>query len=434
MNRMLPTIALLLLAAHPESDAAIRDRNSLSPDQAQHAVYLSMLDCPEESRQDLENALRFIVPSLSSKVYLADQLPVRIEGTNLLRLQLDGLGWESTYPTVLANYLTPAYRPDLVHAKAVPIVAPALAFAATIIDPVESGNSQDLLLYGGKPPADVDSFLKFWGIQNDAELVFGLIEGQSGVASQRVRLIENRPGSKRNVGWLTRDSAIVAGKSDPLENLPNKVSFDAQEIIVQFPKWSSGQSGYLQSYFLANGQGKSQVKAPANIVVDHVGLRGPEIRNFISCVTCHTTGINPPTSDQFKTYIEAGAKVSFLKKDEQRKVDQYLTSDVAKEVKTCQEQYADGILLCNGLTPEANQKAFVNVVRLYDKDVTLEQAALELYCPPKELQLALADYSRRYTLTGRLALLAQGRPITREQWKSSFKQAQEIEYLWSQNK
>lgn len=434
LNRMLPTIVLLILSAHPEAEAAIVDRNTLPPDVAQHTVYLSLLDCPPTKRDELENALKFIVPSLSSKVYLADQIPLRIEGTNLLRLDLQGLGWESTYPSVIAQQYVPSYRPDLVHAKAVPLVVSGLWFAANVIDPVESGNSQDLLLYGAKPPADVDSFLKFWGIQNDTEFVFGLIEGQSGVASQRTRLIENRPGAKRNVGWLTRDSAIVAGKTDPLENLPNKVAFDAQEIIVQFPKWSAGRSGYLQSYFLANGAGKAQIKAPADIVVDHIGIRGPEIRNTFSCIICHTQGINPPTSDQFKTYIEAGAKVAFLKKEDQRRVDQYLTSDVAKEVDACQKQYADGIRLCNNLTPEDNQRCFVEVIQTFDQDVTLEQAARELYCEPRDLSLALAFYSRTQTLTGRLALLAQGRPITRQQWKTSFKQAQEIEYLWSQNK
>lgn len=428
---MLQTLALLILAAHPESDAAIADRATLPPDVSQHTVYLSLLDCPPTKRDELENALKFIVPSLSSKVYLADQIPLRIEGTNLLRLDLAGLGWESTYPTVLAQQYVPSWRPDLVHAKAIPLVTSGLWFAANVIDPIESGNAQDLLLYGGKPPTDVDSFLKFWGIQNDTEFVFGLIEGQSGVASQRTRLIENRPGAKRNVGWLTRDSAVVAGKSDPLENLPNKVTFDAQEVIVQHVKWSGGRSGYLQSYFLANGVGKRQEKAPANIVVDHIGLRGPEIRNTFSCIVCHTQGINPPTSDQFKTYIEAGAKVAFLKKDDQRRVDQYMTSDVAKEVETCQKQYADGIRMCNGLSPEDNQRCFVEVIQTYDQDVTLAQAARELYCEPRDLQLALAYWSRTQTLTGRLALLAQGESISRNQWKTSYQFAQQVLYKWT---
>lgn len=423
---------LLVLAVHPEADAALADRAKFPPDQKAGIVYLSTSTVAEADREKLVNALRFVVPSLSSNPYLADQLPAPVEGTSLLRLDLAGLGWETTYPVVLAQHYVPHYRPDLVHAKAVPIVADGLWFAATILDPIETGESQYLLLYNGKPPKTAGEFLAQWGIQNDADYLFGTIEGQSGVAVQRTRLIENRPGAKRNYGWLTRDSRVVAGQTDPLENLPNKVKFDAQELIVGNPKWYAGQSGMLQAYFLADGAGKRQEKAPADIVVDHTNVRGVEIRNTISCVACHLTGINAPTADEFQAYIESGAKVSFLKKDEQRRTDQYLSSDVAKEVRANQQAYADGVKLCNGLTPEENAKTLIDVVKLYDRDVTLEQAARELYCEPNELQLALADYSRQYTLTGRLAVLAQGKSITRQQFKASYPLAQQVVYQWQQ--
>lgn len=431
---MLATLALLLLAGHPEADAALADRATLPPEQAQHAVYLSLADCQPTKRDELENVLRFIVPSLSSKPYLADQLPYRVERTNLLRLDLQGLGWESSYPTVLAKHYVPSYRPDLSSAKAVPLVASGLWFAASILDPIETADSQYQLLYGSKAPKTAAEFLSLWGIQNDADYLFGTIEGSSGVAVQRVRLIENRPGAKRNYGWLTRDSVKVSADRDPLENLPNKLKFDAQELIVGNPKWHGGQSGMLQVYFLANSQGQRIEKAPADIVVDHTGIRGVEIRNTISCVACHQTGINSPTSDEFRRYIESGARVAFANKAEQQNTDRYLGSDVAKEVLANQQAYSDGVRLCNGLTPQQNAEALVEIVRLYDADVTLDQAARELYCEPRDLRLALADYSRRYTLTGRLALLAQGQPITREQFKASYRQAQELVYLWSQNK
>lgn len=434
LTRMLPTIALLILAAHPEAEAAIADRATLPPDVAQHTVYLSLLDCPPTKRDELENALKFIVPSLSSKTYLADQVPVRIEGTNLLRLDIAGLGWESSYPSVLAQQYVPSWRPDLVHAKAVPLVASGLWFVANVIDPIETGDAQYLLLYNGKPPKNIDEFLKFWAIQNESEFLFGVIEGQSGVAVQRTRLIENRPGARRNVLWITRDSAIVAGESDPLEALPNKVKFDAQEAIVQFPKWSAGQTGYFQSYFLANGKGERQEKAPADVVIDHSGIRGVEIKNTISCLACHTTGINTPTSDAFREYITSGARVGFLKKAEQRQVDQYLTSNVAQEVQLCQERYADGVRMCNGLGVAENTQAIMQMVSLYDADLDLAQAARELYVEPRDLQLAVADYSTRYTLTGRAALLAQGQKISRQQFKANYHKFMEIVYLWSQNK
>lgn len=423
---------LLLLAANPEAELALADRAKFAPEVQQNLVYLTTSTVAEEDREKLINVLRFVVPSLSSKPYLADQLPVRVEGTNLLRLDMSGLGWETSYPSVLAQHFVPTYRPDLVHAKAVPIVADGLWFAATMLDPIETGDAQYLLLYNGKPPKTADEFLQRWGIQNDADYLFGTIEGQSGVAVQRVRLIENRPGAKRNYGWLTRDSAEVAGATDPLEALPNKVKFDAQELIAGNPKWNAGESGMLQVYFLANSKGERQEKAPADVVVDHTGIRGVEIRNTLSCVICHVTGINEPTADEFKSYIESGASVSFLKKADQEATDRYLGSDVAKEVKANQQAYSDGIRLCNGLTPPQNAAALVEIVRMFDGEVTLEQAARERYTTPRELQLALADYSRSYTLTAPLALLAQGKAISRKRWEANIGLTQQVQYKWDQ--
>jgi hypothetical protein len=431
--RRMPAIAaaLLLLAAHPEADAALADRAKFPPEQQADIVYLSMATCPPDQQAKLENVLRFVVPSLSSKPYLGDQIPQRIEGTTLLRLDLRGLGWQSTWGQVIAREYVPHWRPDLAHAKAIPLVVDGTWFAATMFDPIETGDAQYRLLYG-TPPATANDFLTAWGIQNDPLYVFGTIEGASGVAVQRVRLVENRPGSKRNYGWLTRDSAIVAGATDPLENLPNRAKFDAQELITGVPKWYAGQSGMLQAYFLADGTGKRQEKAPANIVVDHTGLRGVEIRNTVSCIACHAQGINPVASDAFREYIAGGARVAFKDKAEQEATDRYLGSDVAKEVAANQQAYADGVRLCNGLTPEETTRAFVDIVRLYDAPVTLEQAARELHCGPKDLQLALADYSRQYTLSGRLAILAQGEPISREQFKANYSLAMQVVYRWQQ--
>jgi hypothetical protein len=432
MNRMSAfAAALILLAAHPEADAALSDRAKFPADQQADIVYLSLATCPSDRRDQLENVLRFVVPSLSSKPYLGEQLPQRVDGTTLLRLDLRGLGWQSTWGQVIAREFVPAYRPDLQQVKAIPLVVDGLWFAATMFDPIETGDAQYRLLYGN-PPATADDFLAAWGIQNDPLYVFGTIEGASDVAVQRVRLIENRPGAKRNYGWLTRDSAVVAGPTDPLENLPNRAKFEAQELITGIPKWYAGQSGMLQAYFLADGNGKRQEKAPADIVVDHTGLRGVEIRNTVSCIACHAQGINPVASDAFREYIGAGARVAFKDKAEQEATDRYLGSDVAKEVAANQQAYAEGVRLCNGMTPEETTRAFVDIVRLYDAPVTLDQAARELHCDPKELLLALADHSRQYTLSGRLALLAQGKQIGREQFKANFSLAMQVVYRWQQ--
>lgn len=439
---MAPVLTALLLLAASDADAALADRARLPVTERHYAVYLTLATVDDETLKHLSKATPFAVASLSSKTYLADQLPVPVPGTRLVRLNLRGLGWSPAhYADVMQRFYVPKYRPDLKGLKVAPLVVRADWFVANMLDAEVTGNAQQLFLYG-KELRTVDEFLKAWGIQNDPEFVFGIIESNSGVAEERTRLIENRPGSKRNQCWITHDSARIAGETDPLENLPNKAKFDAQELIAGMPKWYSGKSGKLQAYLLGNGQGKTQTVAPAKIVVDHTQVRGVEIRNSSSCIFCHTDGLRSPTIDQtgrtldgFRQYIESGARVAFKDKNQQEATDRYHTSDLAKEIRAGQQEYADGLKLVNGLTPQENSAAFAACVRFYDAPLGLEQQAREVYLKPDGWRLALGYYSSKYGLTGRLAEASQGKPITREMWEENFGKAMEIAKLWhaSQN-
>ena len=151
MNRMAPVItALILLAASNDSDAAFADRATLPPDVAGRVAYLTVATFPVEQQEALAKQARFIVPSLSSKSYLVDQLPVAVSGTNLLRIDLGGLGWEKTWGKVIAQHYTPAYRPDLPTGQT-PLVVRADWVVAALTDPNITGDAQYQLLYGGKP-------------------------------------------------------------------------------------------------------------------------------------------------------------------------------------------------------------------------------------------------------------------------------------------
>ena len=428
MLRMMPAFAIVLLAvaASPEADAAKQDRLNIPQQEWLYTYYVTLATVPEDRRDELLQTLRFVLPSLSHKTELGQQLPVKVTDT-LYRIDTRGFAWETAWPAVLLKHYP--FAPDTQALGLAPLVVRADWIVAALLDPIETGDAQYQLLYSGRPPKDVGEFLEFWGIQKDPEYIFGTIEGKSGVSVQRVRLIENRPGAKRNYGWITHDSADPSGDKDPLENLPDRAEFDAQELIVGVPKWYGGKSGMLQAYFLANAKGQRQEKAPADIVVDHTGIRGVEIRNSISCIACHTTGINAPTSDAFRAYVASGARV-YADKVQQEKIDRYLGSDVAKEVVQNSADYADGILLVNGLTPEENTKQFIAQVRSYDGDVSLEQAARELYTTKEDFRLALGDYSRQYGLSGRLAFLAQDQPISRRQWVSNYPLALKVKALW----
>jgi hypothetical protein len=427
MNRMLPILAACaILAAGPDSDAAFFDRARLPYDQQQHAVYLTLATAAPEHRDQLEQVLRFVVPSLSSKPYLGDQLPIRVSGTNLLRLDLAGLGWEKTYQQAIAHY---PWRPDVARGY-VPLVVRGDWLAAALTDPIETGDAHYRLLYG-TPPKNAKEFQATWKANADPLLSFGRIEGKSGVSVQNTRVLENLPSANRAYFWQTFDSRVIAGQTDPLENLTARPpKHDASELIAGIPKHLGGKSGTLQAYFLADAKGNRQEKAPADIVVDDTQTRGVEIRNTISCIGCHTDAIRHPTLDSYREYILSGARIYTKDKATQTEIDRYLDSPIAKEIERNNQDYAAGLALCNSLTPAENAAAFRAVVHRYDADVTPEQAARELYAEPETWRLALGDYSRTYQLTGRLAVMAQGQPISRQQWQSNFHLAQKVLAAW----
>jgi len=431
MNRMAPVItALILLAASNDSDAAFADRATLPPDVAGRVAYLTVATFPVEQQEALAKQARFIVPSLSSKSYLVDQLPVAVSGTNLLRLDLGGLGWEKTWGKVIAQHYTPAYRPDLPTGQT-PLVVRADWVVAALTDPNITGDAQYQLLYGGKPPKTLAEFQAFHKVNGDPLLAFARIEGQSGVSIEGERVIQNFAVSNRGYYWLTLDSRVVAGENDPLANITKKdLKHDASEAIAAIPKHVAGTGGALQAYFLADASGKRQEKAPSDIVKDSTETRGVEIRNTLSCIGCHIDGIRHPTLDKYRSYIESGARIYIHDKATQEEVDRYYQSPIAREIERNNEDYAAAVALCNGLTPADNSVAFRAVVRAYDAPLNLEQQARELYTTPEEWRLALGNYSRTYQLSSRLALAAQGQPITRNQWQADFALAQKVLAVW----
>jgi hypothetical protein len=416
----LATLALVMFSAgHPDAQAAFQDQRGNS-----NYVYLSLRESTEP--QKLINVLRFVIPSLSHKSYLGDQLPELVCDGKLLRLDVQGLGWEKVWSNVIRQHYVPLYRQDLKRSGQVPIVISGSWFAASIVDPVLTGDAQYQLLYGGAVPKNDAQFQAFWQVNNKSDLFFGRIEGESGVAVQKTRLMENRPTGNRGYSWITFDSKTIAGATDPLENLTKRsnIKHDASETIAAIPKHYGGRAGALQAYFLSDAKGARQEKAPADIVVDHTAIRGVEIRNTISCIACHVEGLRLPTVDEYKAYVTSGAEVKFLKKDDQREVDRFYDSPIAKELQRNNEDYAEGVALCNDLTPQENAAQFKTIVQLYDAPLTLEQAARELYCKVDELKFAIADYG---TTTGRLAY---NQTISREQWAQNYYFAQQILYKW----
>lgn len=416
-------IVLLLLSVTPADDsAAWKDKENFPQEIREYITYLSLSDVPSSMTQELEDVTKVVVCSLSSATHLPSHIPVRVAGTNLLRINTQFLKWEKTYPKVIVAYYP--YRPDLTANKPYPVyptVVSALWFVASVTDAVRTKDAQDKLLYGEKPPVNLKELQEFWKVNAIPQNSYGFIEEDSGVSEAKVRFVEELPVSIRTYAFQTKDAdpELYNQDRDPKSNLqPGKVKFDASEIIIGIPKSSSRKFGSLQAYWLTDGNGKRQEKAPAQIVADKFATRTHEIRNWISCISCHSAGIIPTTRDGYEQFFKAGAGAETYDYLTQQEIQEYLEVDMGGRIKFAQELYTSGIEMVCGLSPERFSASYVNLIKYYDANLSLKDAANELGCTEIHLKLALAYQSaKKVNLDPRLVELGHGVPILRSRWE-----------------
>jgi hypothetical protein len=423
--------AIALLAAASDGEAALADYNSQPLQVRPYTAYLTTSVVAPEHREVLASVIRSTLPAMSLKSYLPPQLPAKVPGTDLLRIDLLGLGWEHTWAKVIAQYYTPVYRPDLHATKQTPLVVSGLWVVAVLPD-TNQGDGMYQLLYGAKPPKTLEEFEKLHSVNGDQYLHYAHMEDESRVSVAGKRVVLNKPVSNRGAYWLTLDSRKIAGATDQLENITVKaLKHDASEALAGIPKHVEGKGGQAMTGFLADGTGKRQEKAPADIVKDANELRTVEIRNYISCRGCHVEGMQHLTRDGYERYIKSEARLGITDKYVQQEVDRYFQSPVAKEIERFNVDYAAYIELCNGLAPEADNANFCAMVKLYDQPLNLEQQAREIHATSGEQwRLALGYYSRTLKLSGRLSEASAGLPITRDMWIENYPLAQKVWALW----
>lgn len=429
MTRMLSTIAILCLCITPaELDAAARaDRAQFPVATHGYYYYASTAHLTGEARQKCEAALAFAVAGASSQPTIEECTPAGI-GNGLYRLDLISLRWDwRALHKVLASY------PYHDHGK-LPLVVRADWLVVQLSDSTQS-DAYNLLLYG-KERITRDEFLKFWGVNNAVESHFGVITKKTPQSPNvaAIRWIENRPTNTRGSAWGTRDSAEINLRSDPLQHLDGSFQEDAQEWLVSMPKISTrtGQQGMLLAAMLFDAKGNQQNEAPPSIVTDHHGFRGQSaIRNPGSCVSCHATGINPPASNELREYIFSGVDVYATPKEKQQAIDRFHFTETGKQISRDNEDFAITLAAINGLDGATNAECYVGTIDGYDRAVTLETAAQELYIEPEELKLALAYYNNAgYQLGVRLSGLPHGKAMPRETWEEVYLTARDAVAYW----
>ena len=394
-------------------EIALADRQTLPVTDWPYTYYFSMENVPQSHRETLEQILCFAVCSLNDEVVIEHQLPHNVFG--VWRIDTRALGWETTLPALIKqHYPYSSYQGEL------PLVVRADRFVQFALDQETGGDTYFRLLFG-TPPKTLDQFLGLMQVETASPFEHGHIEDRSGVANSGTRLIATMPTRRRQDLWITYDSEELNKKTDPLENLAKKGQFDASEVIGALPKSvaATGIIGHLQVYALANAAGNLQQKAPAAIVTDSTGTRGVEIRNAMSCIACHVEGLRPLKTNALKEFVRSGAE-SYTDYKTREKIERFHLTQLSTLIDRHNEDYAAILLAINGLTADANAKAFSEVIRRYDAPLTLEMAAAELGCSTRDLELAMGYAG---PLPARIAQLAHGGLVHRSTWETEYRTA-----------
>jgi hypothetical protein len=380
-----------------------------------------------ELRKQAELCLPFALNSVSG--YNADgfvERPVRVPGSDTLwYIDIRKLGW-ATEDIDAVFSLQPYFLSPLVYGKNPNILFRADWFIVYALDNTkldDRGIKQFpyyILQYGvNKEPKDKDEFFKFWEVDEKlaerklAETGSVVDAGDSAVSRHTRRL--HRIRSLFGYLWFTKD--VKSHDIDPdkvhsrdyVEDLFAK-QVDAGEYI------SSNKRG-LQTYLLTAGTNQKFTRVEfgdPTIVQDRQDPHDGRVRTAKSCVTCHAFGIIPYTN-VFKELFAKGGDILTKYEDLQRELKSfYLRYEDGEEVREDNRLFASAIKKCNGLTPEANLKVFLDVYNWYwNTKVDLEQAAVEVGLPVPEYKEVL-----KKATTGRLVLLYHGKAMSREIWDS----------------
>lgn len=427
---MIPLLLTIAALTSPHADLVNAHRAGYAQG-SPHVRYLSLEAVPEAEHVNWHNALMFSVSSASRDVTLAEHLPRRLAGTMTYYIDLAALKWDGNdWLKVLERY---PYSTDKN-----PLVVRGDWLLAEIGDPRNS-QALYLLLYGAKNTPKTDSdFLKFWGVNEQDKGVsrFGWVETNSQVNLQRTRFVERWVGRDGFSVWRTMDAFFVEDGRDPLETLDGTFAHDGRELIAQFPKVLGKATqqidGAAQAYLLANGQGAIAQEAPVALVEDYnqtLGQRG--IVNHSSCVVCHDAGMKFPTENGLVAYVAAGVDLKVYDLRRKADIEAFHFRDVARHLRRDNENYAEFVRACNGLSTVDNAKNYKHVLNLYLNALTLADAARELYCTPDDLRLAIGYAAdNQIEIKSRLAGLAHGRSITRKQWEDDYLRAKAMVDVW----
>lgn len=191
---------------------------------------------------------------------------------------------------------------------------------------------------------------------------------------------------------------------------------DGGEIIFHLPNG-------LQGYYLSNAKGDFLPTAPPEVVEDRSGFRRTNIiLNGISCIVCHSHGLNAPptqTLDTFHDMIgpQAAEHLTFEEKQVLAKLygkPADLQRLVADDVERFKKALAEAMP-----TYTRSEEPIGLLYNRFNADVSASQMASEFYTTGDDLVKVLKESAdkRLFIMAGKLK---DGLPFSREQFLQSF--------------
>ncbi len=230
--------------------------------------------------------------------------------------------------------------------------------------------------------------------------------------------------------WETLDSNTSVARQNALSLLDGDFQHDAEEIYFSLPN-------NLFGLVASDAQGVLQATVPDTIAPNHVSRSNDRrIHPGLSCIECHTGGLQPIDDWSRSVYQgpeNPGSPIILAAVDPKKlkRLRQLYLQPLKIRLKKDVQEYADALLLVNGLTPEKNAAAYADQWYRYSYtsldvgDVALElgvskekwAAAFKAYVAPQGVPV-VADP----VLVGMLG----GRKVRREHFEERYALMQQI--------
>lgn len=387
---------------------------------ARYYRYFTSYAMPKSLQEKAGALLTFTVHSLSSG-YVVKQ-PKKLSDT-LFRVDIRDYNWNEQaienvaqiHPYLAIDFMTKEYqeRYQYMLQKSGNALFRLDWFIVHTLDPtrqldydIKTLAYYELLYANSKVPANIQEFYDIWGIdlkRNRFLLKGTVVDGGDSIVSNHTRQLI-RKNTELGPYWETFDHP----------------DFDyVEKLDMENAKRKAGEGiglNYLglQTYYLFNGETGDRVNFADNTFVrDGVNAtnRGNRVITPISCIFCHTNGINP-AANKVRDILKG--KVQLLAEKEYEtslQLESFYLDDLDSKIATDAANYKAVIKKITGMDTKEFEDALRALHVFYDAKVDLVQAAIECGVSIDTLR-EKADR----TVSGRLGGLLDNRNMPRDRW------------------